>query len=410
MTGSETMFLVVPVPFRMGTSGLMIEGQATNGIEQWAANFEHVTVAAPVLPSRLAEKENGLVWKDEHQLRARQRVRLVPLPWASHPLEFVRHYRAGKRILRALIRESSHLQFAIGALIGDWGAVAAEEAALQRRKFAVHADRVEHEVVLQVMRQASWRGRIKARITASLMREYHRRIIAKCSLGLWHGSECFAAYSPLCSESFVIHDIHTAPSDAISEEALSEKIARAETARCLNICYAGRLDPMKAPLDWLKGIAVARDLKAPIRAVWYGEGPLRSEVEREIHKLGLCDIVSLPGFIRDRGGVLTAIRDAHLMAFTHVTPESPRCLLEALVCGTPIVGYANKFATDLTRGLGGGRFVPVHDWQKLGQTIASLSFDRGALADLIGDAANSGKRFNDVAVFRERSLLVKRFA
>jgi len=69
--------------------------------------------------------------------------------------------------------------------------------------------------------------------------------------------------------------------------------------------------------------------------------------------LGLREVVDFPGFLSDRSELLEKLRLAHMMLFTHVTPESPRCLLEALICGTPIVGYANGFAKDLTAGRGG---------------------------------------------------------
>ncbi len=404
------MLLVIPVPFRRSKGALMIEAQATNGIDRWADNFEQVTVAAPVMPEELARTSNGIVWKDESALMARERVKLVRLPWAYELTDFLRHYGAVKLLLRRHIRECSHLQFAIGALVGDWAAVAALEAAAQNRKFAIHADRVEHELLLRVTRGASWPRRLKADVFAALMRRYHRRVIRKCSVGLWHGSDCFHAYSSWCPENFTIHDIHTKRSDYISEPALLKKVTGLETSSVVDICYAGRLDPMKAPLDWLQAIAVSRDLGAPIRAVWYGDGPLRNEAEAEISRLKLSEIVRMPGFVSDRGDLLAAIRNAHMMLFTHITPESPRCLIEALLSGTPIVGYESRFTGDLTDGFGGGSFVPTNDWENLGRRIAFLATNRPALIQLIRNAARSGERFNDAAVFEERSRLVKQFA
>jgi glycosyltransferase involved in cell wall biosynthesis len=98
------------------------------------------------------------------------------------------------------------------------------------------------------------------------------------------------------------------------------------------------------------------------------------------------------------------------MVFTHVTPESPRCLLEALISGTPIVGYESKYSSDLTTELGGGSFVPMHDWEALGRRIAELVANRAELKSLIREAALNGKRFNDKAVFAERSGLIKQFS
>jgi glycosyltransferase involved in cell wall biosynthesis len=95
--------------------------------------------------------------------------------------------------------------------------------------------------------------------------------------------------------------------------------------------------------------------------------------------------------------------------FTHVTPESPRCLLESLISGTPIVGYRNKFAVDLTSSLGGGCFAEMHDWEALGKQIADLAFHRAELRQLTSEAARNGQRFSDVQVFAERSELILKF-
>jgi glycosyltransferase involved in cell wall biosynthesis len=176
----------------------------------------------------------------------------------------------------------------------------------------------------------------------------------------------------------------------------------------MRIAYAGRLDPMKAPLDWLRALRIAAELGAEFEAVWLGDGPLNDSFHSLVDELGLCKQVRAPGFVANRSTLLHELRLAHVFVFTHVTPESPRCLLEALVCGTPIVGYNSAYAEELTEGFGGGAFVPISDWQALGEKIAALSRNRAELVELIGKAAANGKRFNDEAVFRERSELIRR--
>ena len=96
------------------------------------------------------------------------------------------------------------------------------------------------------------------------------------------------------------------------------------------------------------------------------------------------------------------------MLFTHVTPESPRCLIESLVRGTPIIGYHSEYADDLVNNLGGGMFVPVENWEQLGNLIAKLSNNPQHLSTLIEQAGKNGNRFNDQAVFQERSELIKK--
>ncbi|HEY9611630.1 glycosyltransferase, partial [Allocoleopsis sp.] len=136
--------------------------------------------------------------------------------------------------------------------------------------------------------------------------------------------------------------------------------------------------------------------------------PLRQEMEAMIAEMGLSSLIELTGFESDRKKLLKKIRESHMMLFTHVTPESPRCLIESLISGTPIIGYHSEYAEDLVSNHGGGMFVPVEDWEQLGNLIAKLSNDRQYLSTLIEEAGENGARFNDQAVFRQRSELIKK--
>jgi len=404
----DSMLIVLPVPFRFIDGELFFEEQACNGLNRWAENFARIAVAAPIIPDHLSERI-GFNWTPLSKLQAKEQLLFIPLPWAYGLVPFARHYIAVRKRLRAAIAQHRYLQFAIGGLVGDWAAVACVEAISQGRSFAIHTDRVEDQVLLEVTKGQGFPRRTKAKVVSALMRSYHLHLIKRCSLGLWHGSDCYRAYSPYCRESHVIHDVHMGPEDSIDIQMLNAKMTDVETAPYLSICYAGRLDPMKAPLDWLKAIAVARDLGANVKATWYGEGVLRAEAEAELKRLRLEGTVLLPGFLGSRPQLLEALRSSHMMVFTHVTPESPRCLIEALISGTPIVGYQSEYSRDLTATLGGGSLVPMHDWEALGKRIAVLIADRSKLKGLICDAAKNGERFNDKAVFSERSDLIKQF-
>lgn len=408
MTTQKGMLLVLPVPFRAKGNQLFFESQACNGLERWADNFESVVVAAPVMPESLAEQDKTMTWRNTATLANPKRFELVPLPWAYSLLKFLSCYSSVRASLAALISRCRYLQFAIGGLFGDWAAVAALEAHKQGRAYAVHTDRVEHEVILQVTRGARLRTRMKARVLAPLMASYHKWIIKNCALGLWHGEDCYSAYSPFCDRSYLIHDIHTKPSDSISDIEVSEKIKRAKSDQTIRICYAGRIDPMKAPIDWVQAIGRARDLGVNLHATWMGDGVLLDAMKATIANRGLNSSIELIGFEGDRDKLLKRIRESHIMLFTHITQESPRCLIESLVCGTPIIGYQSRYPEDLVKDFGGGMFVPMKDWKQLGDLLSTLSKDRQRLSQLILQAGENGTRFNDEAVFHERSELIKK--
>jgi glycosyltransferase involved in cell wall biosynthesis len=406
----EGMYLVLPVPFRVVDGRMFVEAQAANGLDRWAEHFSRVTVAAPIIPEQLVATLAGVVWRGIDTLTHRERIVCQPLPWAYTPAAFFKQVTGVRRKMAATIREAEHLQFAIGGLVGDWAAVAAMEAIRAKRKYAIHTDRVEHELMRKTSRSVSSARRLKIAFEAPLMERYHRHIITHCSLGLWHGEDCFRAYAPWCAESHLIHDIHTKASDRIGAADLKVKLEDILASETLKIIYPGRLDPMKAPLEWVRSIAAARAGGAAITATWYGEGAMLEETQAEVARLHLESVVSFPGFVASRDELLGHLRAAHMLVFTHVTPESPRNLLEALVCGTPIVGYDNPFAQNLIADHGGGALVPLHDTQALGGLIAGLAADRPRLVELTREAAANGRRFTDEAVFAERSELLKQFA
>ena len=170
--------LILPVPFRESGNTLLVELQARHGLERWLDHFETLVLAAPVLPESIAADMRETHWVALDKLSSR--VRLVPLPWAYRPDQFIRYLPGTIPILSQLIDESRYLQFGIGAFWGDWAAVGAEIAMRKQRKFAVHTDRVEHESILRTSRNLGIRKRWRAYVDSPLMKAWHKRIIEKC--------------------------------------------------------------------------------------------------------------------------------------------------------------------------------------------------------------------------------------
>lgn len=401
------MLLVLPVPFRTQGKQLFVESQAGNGLERWADNFESLIVAAPTIPEALAQQDKTMTWRDTITLTNPQRFKFVPLPWAYSPFKFFSCYGSVRADLKELISDSRYLQFALGGLFGDWAAVAALEAHKQGRTYTIHNDRVGHEVILRASKEAKLNIQLRARIYSPLIAIYHQRIIKNCTLGLWQGQDCYAAYSPFCNNSHLVYDVHTKSSDIINDLELIEKVKRVSNDEILRICYVGRIDSMKAPFDWVKAVERAKTLGVNLQATWMGEGVLFEQMKAMIAKRGLNSCIKLTGFEDNRELLLKKIRQSHIMLFTHVTSEAPRSLIESLVCGTPIIGYQSKYVEEIVKDFGGGMFVPIHDWKKLADCLVTLFQERQILSHLIKDAAENGKRFNDEVLFKQRSELIK---
>ena len=403
-----SMLLVLPIPFRERDGSLLVESQAANGLKRWAENFAIVRVAAPLISDRPGNVDKVHVYVDVRGDELFERVEFITLPHAYRFGEFARAYRTTRRLLGDAIARSQYLQFGIGGLIGDWAAVAAREARAQGRKYAIHTDRVEHRASVVESRGQGLKRRIKASALAPFMKMSEAVIIRDSELALLHGADCFSEYARIARNPRLIHDIHTKPEDCTTVEAAERKVADMANRAVLQICYVGRMSQMKAPLDWVRALMIARDLGLDFEATWLGDGPLVEQARQLVRTQGLEGRIHMPGFISDRASVLETIRRSDLFLFCHVTPESPRCLIESLICATPLVGYASRYSEDLISD-GGGLLVPTHDWSGLGKVLHALSADRQTLAGLIRAAQRVGARFNDVAVFRERSDYIKEF-
>ncbi|WP_147114325.1 glycosyltransferase [Tateyamaria sp. syn59] len=403
MTKSGKLLIYAPVPLVETDAGLHLESQACNGLRLWAEHFDEVVCMNPLASGALPD---GWVPISDTDLDM-ARIRLVPLPMAYRPDQFLRHYRACRDVIRDEIAKADYLSFAIGGLTGDWGSVAAWQAHRAGLPFAVWTDRVESEVVRRTASSSDlWRRRVRARLEHRLMWWWEKFIIRRATLGLFHGKETFDTYAPYCGQPRLVHDIHLNKADHIAQDQVQAKVAGVADGP-LNIVYTGRASAMKGPQDWVGVLDRLNAQGVDFQATWLGDGPDLAEMKALVAAAGIEAKVHFAGFVDDRATVLRHLRDAHVFLFCHKTPESPRCLIEALVSATPIVGYDGSYPRDLIAVHQGGRLVPLDDVAALAEAVVALDQDRAALADLIKRAARDGEPFDEDSVFEHRSEIIK---
>lgn len=408
------MLLVLPVPFRRVGTQLYMEQQAHHGIRRWLDSFESLIVAAPVMPEWLVQRQPEISWVPVNDLPLT--VRLVELPWAYRVDHFFRTLTKTRYVLGQLIDESRYLQFAVGGLWGDWAAVGALVAQNKKRKYSVHTDRVEHEVILHGAKNASLHRKMRVNFESFLMKNLHKKVISICDLGLFHGMDTYTAYQGWMGcvdkedkHAFCIHDIHDENLLEPEHTQVFPNLTNYLSSGFVNIFYAGRFVLDKAPLQWLGVVNLLHQAAAQFHAVWAGDGPMRAEFESHVKGLGLQSVVETPGFVEDRAFLAQRYCSADIFLFTHITPESPRCLLEALRLGVPIVGYDSAFARDLITHHGGGVLVPCGDQLALAEAVQALIDSPEKLNQLKNCAIQDGARFTSRAVFEERARLIKAY-
>jgi glycosyltransferase involved in cell wall biosynthesis len=406
-----SLLLELPVPFGLLDGVLHVEAQAANGLRLWLENFERVTVCAPLLPP----KEGDPTWEWKRPpTSAAGALELVPLPNGYRLDRFIRHLPAVRMNFKHLIARHRYLLFSNLGGIGAWGTVAADEARRAGRPYAVWLDYVLHEMPQRELTgRALHLRRIKQRLEQRWLKSGSLRAIRHASLGLFHGRTVYEGYEPYSRRPALVHDVHLGPEMQIAPDALRCKAT--PRSGSVELLYVGRVHPMKGPLDWIDAVEqTLRSLagRVTLQATWIGDGPLLATCRQEVQRRGLSEVVSFPGAELDRARVIARMRAADVFLFCHLTPESPRCLIEALMSGTPLVGYQSAYAQDLTEAHGGGIFSPMGNASALAQTLSSLLTElpvRTRLAELTLQAAASGAEFSDEVVFAHRSQLLKQY-
>jgi colanic acid/amylovoran biosynthesis glycosyltransferase len=397
----QTLFLITPVTLHACGGKHHMDSQAANGLRLWLDNFDHVVLASPGVD--IAETDSTMQAVDS--LPGADRLTLVPLPHAPRAFAFFRTLPAAIRLSDEHIIEADYLCFSLWGLWGDWGSVATIRAARINRKAAVWTDSIASGIVAVHAERSRGVKQLYLKAMAALMWRYERHVIGKAHLGLFHGMDTFTGYAPYSRNPQLVHDIHLGEEYRISKAELQAKQQR-DPSEPLRIIYAGRALEDKGIFDWIEVLAVLKKAGVAFTATWYGDGPMRVRAQERVAELGLDESVSLPGNEMDREKLMRAMRDADIFLFCHKIPESPRCLIEALLSGTPIVGYTSSYAEDLIRAHGGGELMN-ENVDGVASAVLSLAKDRALLATLQLNASLDGHQKTDAEVFRHRSEIIK---
>lgn len=102
------------------------------------------------------------------------------------------------------------------------------------------------------------------------------------------------------------------------------------------IIAVGRLVPVKGFKHLIDACAQLKERGRPARCYILGDGELREELQSQINRLGLQDLVQLRGGI-PQSELVEWYRAANLTALSSLSEGVPNVLLESIACGTPIV-------------------------------------------------------------------------
>ena len=340
------LLLVLPLRFRRVDGHVYFDRQSRASLDRHLKSFDSILMALVLMDEADVDKPTIFVWDLADDLL--DRVQFVALP-SGGVRDFIRDYGKTAKLLRRCIDAADRLLFAIGGAGGlhqDWGQVAAEEAIKAGRSFALHADWNSFGVWNTEAGRAKglkeFPRRMKLLLKGWLTKQWQSRLVSRCDLMVCNGLDTKLAYTPFVRSpeiAFKLNDFQIGPDKFVTPEQVEAKCQKTLAKPEIEIIYAGRVAPMKGPIHWVHAIQEAVRLGARIKATWLGDGPILDEMRREVEKLGLGNVIRLPGFVSDRDEVIDAIRAGDIFMFAHLDPESPRVLIESLISATPIVGY-----------------------------------------------------------------------
>lgn len=171
------------------------------------------------------------------------------------------------------------------------------------------------------------------------------------------------------------------------------------------VLYLGRLKKYKRVDLLLKAMVTVKDRVPGARLILVGGGDNLEMLKRDAGRLGLSEIVSFPGHVREQEKV-DYLRRAHVVA--NPSPKEGWGLtgVEANACGTPVVASDSPGLRDSIAGGESGLLVPHGDVGALADAIVSLLVDEDLNRKLSAGAVEWARRFSwDEAALRTRDLI-----
>lgn len=121
---------------------------------------------------------------------------------------------------------------------------------------------------------------------------------------------------------------------------------------------------------FVQALALAPELKARMRLVMVGEGPLRAQAQAVLNEAGVAHLAWLPG---ERSDVADIMRGLHAFALPSLGEGISNTILEAMASGLPVIATAVGGNADLVLHGQTGYIVPPADPQAMAHQLVALA-------------------------------------
>lgn len=170
------------------------------------------------------------------------------------------------------------------------------------------------------------------------------------------------------------------------------------------VVAVGRLTPQKAYPGLLRALAMVRR-DVPARLLILGEGEERGAIEREAARLGLADVVDMPGYVANP---FSAMRRADAFVLASRWEAFPFVLVEATRAGAAIVATDVEFGpNEIIEDGRSGLLVSPGDTPALASAILQILRDRELADRLRAGAVERSSQFTPERALQEYDQLLQ---
>jgi glycosyltransferase involved in cell wall biosynthesis len=146
------------------------------------------------------------------------------------------------------------------------------------------------------------------------------------------------------------------------------------------ILYLGTLEPRKNILTLLEAYGRTQAFREAVPLVIAGgKGWYYEEIFERVEQLGLTDAVRFPGFVPD-AEIPLWYNAATVFVYPSIYEGFGLPLLEAMACGTPVIGSTASSIPEVVQGA--GLLVAPDDVDQLSDSLDRVVQDRNLRADL----------------------------
>ena len=146
-----------------------------------------------------------------------------------------------------------------------------------------------------------------------------------------------------------------------------------ETEKENKIVCVGRIIKQKNNIMMLKAFANICEEFKDYKLVFYGDGDMREELEKQAETLQIADRVVFAGNVKN---VIEHIKDAQMYVMTSNYEGMPNTLLEAMCAGLPVISTRVSGAVDVIENGKNGALVDVNDVAALTEEIRHFITDK----------------------------------